>query len=372
MIIILFQTLGVSGLGLHQRQPSYLPDYNGIFSLQALNFTPAAIDKTEKFLQILHQDNPLAPNISNLASFFTTTTQEGRQYQSTDHTTDRLNPEQTDYFNEVDSGNINLHLDSGNTKLDSGDSKTESDFSDSRLNLDSGTPDYSDSNSDLDSSNVNSDSANSNLDLNSSDSKLESNSDNAKLDSGSSNSELDTDSIATHSSSASTIKTEFDYGDSKIDVEFDNLEDPKVSGDTSKTKIHSDNNNLGANTQDPLTAFPHNQFETKTINNDSSQPSEITKTPESEKVATTQSEDLFSTILPDHRTSEVVKSNNSDVLLSDSGNVEKQPDIFDHLMTTIQSHWSEFVGKMKLSVLDVWKTISQQMMVRLENFATAL
>ncbi|KAG8175880.1 hypothetical protein JTE90_025948 [Oedothorax gibbosus] len=380
--------LQTSGLGLHQRQPSYLPDYNGIFSLQALNFTPAAIDKTEKFLQILHADNPLAPNIS-LAALLTT--QEGRQHASTDQTTDRLNPEQTevgDYFNEVDSGNVKLHFDSGITKphsegSDFSDSRLDSegsDFSDLRLDSDPGST-KPDSNLDLDSSNtkLSSDSSDSNLELDSSNVKLYSGSAYSKLNSNSTNIELTTDTIITNTDAknASTT-TNGDYTNPKVDLESGHSGDPnreevnpKVSGETHNTNSLSDDNNLKGNTQDILTtALPQIQLDSKTINGDLLQTSETQKNnTESEKLLTTQAEDLFST---SDRTSQVAQSNSSDVSLTDSEKVEKQPDIFDHLMATIQSHWSDFVGKMKLSVLDVWKTISQQMMVRLENFATAL
>lgn len=51
---------------------------------------------------------------------------------------------------------------------------------------------------------------------------------------------------------------------------------------------------------------------------------------------------------------------------------EDSEDLFDRLMRTIQGHWLDFVGKMKMSVLDVWKSISHHMMERLENFATVV
>lgn len=279
-----------------------MPDYSGIFSLHALNFTPAAIDKTEKFLQVLSEDNALVSNVSFGALISTTISQE-RQHEFTDHTTDRLNYLQTgatDYYNEVDHGNTKLDVDhQDNTKSDSDAGNTKTD--------------YGNTNGDLSM---------------------------ATLDSDSNNADLP------------------DSGDTIINLQGN----PQDSSDSK----------LEDNSREDLTTF---HVVTKTISSESFQ-----TTPEHSTFETTQTakEDVETTTVAElTSTIAEVQSNSSDALLTDSedGPVEtnkKQPDIFDHLMNRIQSHWLDFVGKMKLSVLDVWKTISKHMMERMENFASAL
>lgn len=283
-----------------------MPDYNGIFSLHALNFTPAAIDKTEKFLQVLSEDNALVSNVS-FGALMSTTTSEGKQHEFTDQTTDRLTLETdvTDYYNEVDHDNTKSDSNTGNTKLDVDEDNT----------------------------------------------KLDSDTGNTKADYGSTNEYLGT----------AILDNDSNLPDSGV-ANFNLEGNPQDSSSDSK---------LEDNPREDLATF---QVVTKTISSEAFQ-----TTPEHSTIETTQTEEEVKTTTVAELTSTIaeVQSNSSDALLTDSedGPVEtdkKQPDIFDQLMNRIQSHWLDFVGKMKLSVLDVWKTISKQMMDRMENFASAL
>lgn len=292
-----------------------MPDYNGIFSLHALNFTPAAIDKTEKFLQVLSEDNALVSNVS-FGALMSTTTSEGKQHEFTDQTTDRLTLETdvTDYYNEVDHDNTKSDSNTGNTKSDSNTGSTK-------------------------------------LDVDEDNTKLDSDTGNTKADYGSTNEYLGTAILDNDSNLP-------DSGDANFNLEGN----PQDSSSDSK---------LEDNPREDLATF---QVVTKTISSEAFQ-----TTPEHSTIETIQTEEEVKTTTFAELTSTIaeVQSNSSDALLTDSedGPVEtdkKQPDIFDQLMNRIQSHWLDFVGKMKLSVLDVWKTISKQMMDRMENFASAL
>lgn len=92
-----------------------------------------------------------------------------------------------------------------------------------------------------------------------------------------------------------------------------------------------------------------------------------------EQDETTTEMDNDTTVQNETLTEEV--NTDTESLLEGSEDNEERPnseDLFDRLMRTIQGHWLEFVGKMKMSVLDVWQSISRHMMERLENFATGV
>ncbi|GFQ92666.1 uncharacterized protein TNCT_650881 [Trichonephila clavata] len=97
------------GLGIHQGQPSYLPAYNGIFSIHALNFTPAAIDKTENYLHVDNHDTVLGyssnASLENLVATDQSPTTLIEKADSQSQSTDDLNQNVDDGtdMNEVDA-----------------------------------------------------------------------------------------------------------------------------------------------------------------------------------------------------------------------------------------------------------------------------
>ncbi|XP_015919405.1 uncharacterized protein [Parasteatoda tepidariorum] len=243
IIVVKSYPMGIEGrnYGIHQRQPNYLPTYNGIFSIHALNFTTSAFDKSENNLQVDGQDTTITTSASNTTS------------------------------EQLQDSNESLSL------LSNPETKQSQDLL----------------NQDIDGSDIN---------------------------------ELDSDKE-----------------------------------------------------QDDDPTFPQIQVITKTITDETFSKSSTANTGgTTQKLGPVVRTETTSTTVPS--TEDVFKFvtfNNSETLLSGQGNdpVETdgaQEDIFDNLMKRIQSHWLEFVGKMKLSVLDVWKSISQHMMERLESFASAL
>lgn len=120
---------------------------------------------------------------------------------------------------------------------------------------------------------------------------------------------------------------------------------------------------LNADDHQDLTTFPQLHVVSQTISDVSTVEQDETTT-EMDNDTTVQNETL---------TEEV--STDTESLLEGSEDDEERPnseDLFDRLMRTIQGHWLEFVGKMKMSVLDVWQSISRHMMERLESFATGV
>ncbi|CAL1272683.1 unnamed protein product [Larinioides sclopetarius] len=237
------------GLGIHQGQPSYLPAYNGIFSIHALNFTPSAVDKTENYIHVGNQESIL--NYASNASLENSATTNESPATLTEK-------DETDYQSP---NAINLHLDDG----------TESNEVDSPTNK-------------------------------------------------------------------------------KDDL-------PKIA--------------------EPAT-FPQIQVVTKTISEETFQPTTSTTT-EATTVTTAKEElarnEVTATVEisldENHR---YTHSNESETLLSgteeDPVETDDKQDIFDNFIEPIQTVWQEFVGKLKMSVLEVWKSISHHLMERLESFAT--
>lgn len=120
---------------------------------------------------------------------------------------------------------------------------------------------------------------------------------------------------------------------------------------------------LNVDEHQDLTTFPQLHVVSQTI-------SDVTII---EQVGTTTEMDNETTVQNETLTEEV--STDTESLLEGSEDDEERPnseDLFDRLMRTIQGHWLEFVGKMKMSVLDVWQSISHHMMERLESFATGV
>ena len=131
---------------------------------------------------------------------------------------------------------------------------------------------------------------------------------------------------------------------------------------TASNEVDSEDR-LNVDDHQDLTTFPQLHVVSQTINGVSTVEQEGTTT-EMENKTTIQNETLTEEINTD-----------AESLLEGSEDNEDQPnseDLFDRLMRTIQGHWLEFVGKMKMSVLDVWKSISHHMMERLESFATGV
>ncbi|GBL95262.1 hypothetical protein AVEN_37722-1 [Araneus ventricosus] len=240
------------GLGIHQGQPSYLPAYNGIFSIHALNFTPSAVDKTENYIHVGNQESIL--NYASNASL--------ENSETTNESPTTLT--EKDEIDDQSSNVMNLHLDDG----------TDSNEVDSLPNK-------------------------------------------------------------------------------KDDI-------PKVA--------------------EPAT-FPQIQVVTKTISEETFQPTTSTTTTSTEATTvTTAEEDLARnevtvtveiSLEENHRYNH---SNESETLLSgleeDPVETDDKQDIFDNFIEPIQTVWQEFVGKLKMSVLEVWKSISHHLMERLESFAT--
>ncbi|GFS92208.1 uncharacterized protein NPIL_387681 [Nephila pilipes] len=239
--------LEARGLGIHQGQPSYLPAYNGIFSIHALNFTPAAIDKTENYLHVDNHDTILGysanASLENLVATdqSPTTLNEKNEIQS--QPTDELN-------HDVDDGTDINEVDSSSSNKDN-------------------TP--------------------------------------------------DAEEIAT---------------------------------------------------------FPQIQVVTKTITEETFEPSTTT----TEEAPITEPEQTQEDVVTKLQTStlndnlRLTHSNESETLLSGSEDnpveAEEKQDVFDRFIEPIQNVWQDFVGKLKMSVLEVWKSISQHLMERLETFAT--
>ncbi|KAF8786777.1 hypothetical protein HNY73_008449 [Argiope bruennichi] len=240
------------GIGIHQGVPSYLPAYNGIFSIHALNFTPSAVDKTENYIHVGNQETILnyASNVSLENS------------ASTNETPTTLS-ERND-IDDQSSNAVNLHLDDG----------TES---------------------------------------------------------------------------------------NEVDSPSNKKDDPlKVV--------------------EPAT-FPQIQVVTKTISEETFQPTSTTTTTSTESTTVTTAEEELArneatvtveiSLDENHRYSH---SNESETLLSgseeDPVETDDKQDIFDNFIEPIQNVWQEFVGKLKMSVLEVWKSISHHLMERLESFAT--
>lgn len=120
---------------------------------------------------------------------------------------------------------------------------------------------------------------------------------------------------------------------------------------------------LNVDDHQDLTTFPQLHVVSQTI-------SDVTII---EQEGTTTEMDNETTVQNETLTEEV--STDTESLLEGSEDDEERPnseDLFDRLMRTIQGHWLEFVGKMKMSVLDVWQSISHHMMERLESFATGV
>lgn len=121
---------------------------------------------------------------------------------------------------------------------------------------------------------------------------------------------------------------------------------------------------LNVDDHQDLTTFPQLHVVSQTIGDVSTVEQEGTTTEMDNETTAVQNETL---------TEEV--STDTESLLEGSEDSEERPnseDLFDRLMRTIQGHWLEFVSKMKMSVLDVWQSISHHMMERLESFATGV
>ncbi|GFY66668.1 uncharacterized protein TNIN_146651 [Trichonephila inaurata madagascariensis] len=237
------------GLGIHQGQPSYLPAYNGIFSIHALNFTPAAIDKTENYLHVDNHDTVLG------------------------------------YSSNASLENLVATDQSPTTLNEKAETQSESAV---ELNQD--------------------------------------------VDDG-------------------TDMNEVDSASSKKDNPPDAAE---------------------------AATFPQIQVITKTIAEETFEPPTTTTTEEAPKTEAENAQDevvttLLTSTLNDNL--RLTHTNESESLLSGSEDdpveAEEKQDVFDHFIEPIQNVWQEFVGKLKMSVLEVWKSISQHLMERLETFATA-
>lgn len=124
-----------------------------------------------------------------------------------------------------------------------------------------------------------------------------------------------------------------------------------------------------------LTTFPQLHVVTQTISDlptDDWKQTVVTETETAESTLDNDSQNETTTE-HDHTGSEtLLEGGTPDSEEEDEDPSQDSEDIFDRLMRTIQGHWLDFVGKMKLSVLDVWKSISHHMMERLESFATGL
>ncbi|GIY34324.1 uncharacterized protein CDAR_579302 [Caerostris darwini] len=241
--------LEARGLGIHQGQPSYLPAYNGIFSIHALNFTPAAIDKTENYINVGNQDSIL------------------------------------NYSSNISSDNL----------------------------------------------------------------------------------------VATNES-PTTLTEKDEVDDSSLDALNHDIDDGIDINEVDSTNNKKDD---PPNLQESAT-IPQIQVVTKTISEETFQPTTMITTT---KEATTKEEEPQETttivgVSVLDVSSSLTHSNESETLLSGSeenpveAEDEKQ-DIFDNFIEPIQNVWQEFVGKLKMSVLEVWKSISHHLMERLETFATA-
>lgn len=120
-----------------------------------------------------------------------------------------------------------------------------------------------------------------------------------------------------------------------------------------------------------LTTFPQLHVVTHTIGDD------VTTGDTYEDDVRDGDDNTIATTAQNETTSDVVHTD-SETLLEGSEedqedeDSEESEDLFDRLMRTIQGHWLDFVSKMKMSVLDVWKSISHHMMERLESFATVV